>query len=357
MTRLLAVGPTAEVSGAEGVLLGLLDEARARGWEVLLACPDGDLAARRPAGVGHLALPELALPPGPRVLGAPVLLARSARAGRLLRRAARSADAVLVNGFLALPAVALGRLDAPVTWLVHDVLRRPEWFAVLKAVGPAVDRVVAVSHAAAAPLRERGLDTVVVHNGVTWPVDPAPLDHSGRVVGCVAALTPWKGHEVLLDAAALLPDDVRLELAGTGFAKDDAYVARLRARADAPDLRGRVRFLGRVDALATMRRWTVGVSASVEPEACPLVVLEGMSVGLPLVATALGGSQELLEGGVGTLVPPSSPEALAAGIMALLEDPQRRAAQAARGREAVAEHFRADVQRARQLDAVLRRTP
>ena len=78
-----------------------------------------------------------------------------------------------------------------------------------------------------------------------------------------------------------------------------------------------------------MRHWSVAVVPSVEPEAGPLVVLEAMSIGVPLVATAHGGPVEVV-GRAGLLVPPRDPQALAGAIRSLLDDPElwRRCSQA-----------------------------
>ena len=71
--------------------------------------------------------------------------------------------------------------------------------------------------------------------------------------------------------------------------------------------------------LEVMRRWQVGVSASVNPEASGLGVLEGMSLGVPQVATDHGGPREVL-GQAGLLVPPRDAAQLAHAIARLLDD-------------------------------------
>jgi glycosyltransferase involved in cell wall biosynthesis len=78
-----------------------------------------------------------------------------------------------------------------------------------------------------------------------------------------------------------------------------------------------------------MRTWTVAVSSSVAPEAAPLNVLEAMSIGLPMVASVLGGTPEVL-GDAGLLVPPDDPQAMAAALRRLLseDDLYRRCADA-----------------------------
>jgi glycosyltransferase involved in cell wall biosynthesis len=132
--------------------------------------------------------------------------------------------------------------------------------------------------------------------------------------------------------------------------KDTDHAAALRRRAEG--LGDRVAVLGHVaDPQARMRTWTVAVSASVEPEACPLNVLEAMSLGIPVVASDHGGTPEVLAGS-GRLVPPGDPAALAAAIVRLLDDPgeRRRCAEAGRHRVATAHQW--DVQVARLLDVL-----
>src|SRR5205085_10184486 len=108
--------------------------------------------------------------------------------------------------------------------------------ALLKVGAPAVDFAIAVSDAVAIPLRTAGVATTVVHNGVAWPVTPAPepIEHPEGaapppIVGCMALLTDWKGQHVLLEAVARLRRrDVIVELAGATPSGDNAYAQRLR---------------------------------------------------------------------------------------------------------------------------------
>jgi glycosyltransferase involved in cell wall biosynthesis len=347
--RLVAVSHTGLFSGAEAVLARVLEAAAAEGWPVVCLTPDGPLADRlRAGGIATRPLPELKPPAGPRLWGTAVLGLRSASAALRLRRQAREADLVLVNGILALPALRLARVRPPAAWLVHDVIHRRDWKRLLAACAGAVDGAIAVSEAAAAPVREAGIPARAVLHGVAWRVEPTPGPQEPPVVGCTALLTSWKGQDVLLEAVARLPG-VELELVGGTFPKDAAYEESLRARAEQPDLAGRVRFLGHVDdVLARVRTWRVGVSASVDPEAGPLSILEYMSVGVPTVATAHGGSLELV-GDAGLLVPPGSPGALREAIERLVADRELWRACSAAGPAAIEartltdERFRTDV--------------
>jgi glycosyltransferase involved in cell wall biosynthesis len=353
--RVLAVSATGLFSGAERVLLRALDAAKDRGWMVRCAAPDGPLvAALADAGIERIRIPELKPPPGKGARAVLALGASAIRGARPLRRASADADVILVNGLLALPALRLARPSPPVAWIVHDVISRPDWVRLLRLCRRVVTRAVAVSHAAATPLRVGGIDTVVVPNGTAWPVDPAPAPDPTRppVVGIGALITWWKGHDVLLDALALLPSDVRLEVMGGHFPADAGFVDRLRARAARPDLAGRVTFVGHVtDPLSHLRTWSVAVNASTEPEAASLAVLEALSVGVPLVATDVGGNPEEV-GDAGLLVPPGDPMRLAEAIRSILDDDEVSQRLRAAGPRRVATRFALSQQVDALLDAV-----
>lgn len=352
--RIVAVCHSGEVSGAEIALIRVLDEALKRGLEVVFCSASGPVVDALPEGVRHVVIPHLGLGSGSRVAGAAGLLARTAQAGRILRALTTSEDLVLANGLLVLPAVRAGRLDAHVSWLVHDVIVSRQWLAILSAVSGCLDTVVAVSDAAAAPLRARGLPVDVVHHGVQWPVAPRTAEPETPTIGMAALITPWKGHRDLLDAVAQMRHrNVVLELAGGFFPKDEQYRAALQDHARALGIEDRVRFLGKVNAIEQMRGWTIAVNASVEPEAGPLVALEALSVGVPMVATGHGGSVEILGRGGGILVAPHVPSALAAALDELLERPDERERLSIVGRALVAAEYRLDVQVPLMLDALL----
>ena len=338
---IVLVSYTGQVSGAEKMMLSVIDEALRDGRGVTVACPPGPLTDALPPACVHVPIPELSLGgrrgPG-RLVAAVVLLARWVSAAHTLRPLVRASGvATVVNSVFALPALRLVRPPRGVAWLVHDAMTTGVQRAVIKASRGAVRTAVACTAAAAAPVRGLGLRVDVVPYGVPWPVDDlAGSVHRPPVVGMLALLTPWKGHRVLLDALAELPD-VTLELAGGSFPGDAEYVAELQQRAGQPDVAGRVRFLGHVDPAAAMAGWDVVVSASVSPEAGPLSVLEAMSRGLPVVATDHGGPTEFLRGDVGLLVPPGDPHLLAEAIASLLVDGERRQRMSNDGRRRIAE--------------------
>lgn len=344
---LVVVNHTGLVSGAEAVMLRLVACAADHGWDTSVAVPEGPLAAKaREAGASHLRLPDLMLPAGPKPVATMRLAGRYARAARVLQHGASGASVVVANGLRVLPALRLARLGAPVVWLAQSMVDRPRWRLMLDACAGGIDSTVAVSEAVARSIGTRSFPVDVVWNGTPWPVPPAAAaPPPPPVVGCASLLTSWKGQDVLLEALARLDrHDVVVELMGGTFPKDRPFVDALHRRAAAPDLAGRVRFLGRHDdPLERMRQWSIAVLPSVEPEAAPLVLLEAMSVGLAVVATDHGGPPEVV-GDAGLLVPPRDPDALAAAITALLDDDDRRRSCAEAGRRAIEARFRLDDQ-------------
>jgi len=354
---LLAVSHTGLVAGAEHVLLRLLAAAADRGWRVAAAIPEGPLDQRlSKLGVDPVRIPHLMLPAGAPPVALARLSARTALAARELRHHALGADVIVAAGVRALPALRLARPRAPVVWLAQSVVGSARWQRVLRACEGVVTVAVAVSGAVAESLGPTRFPVELVWNGTPWPVAPARREPPDPpVIGCAAVLTPWKGQDVLLEAAARLEHrGVVVELLGEGFPKDGAYVARLHRRAARPDLDGRVRFVGRVeDCLPYMRQWSLAVVASVEPEAGPLAALEAMSVGVPVVASDHGGPAEILRG-AGLLVPPGDPDALATAIETVLDDPDARRRFGTAGRRVIAENHALDRQIARMVGVVER---
>ena len=169
------------------------------------------------------------------------------------------------------------------------------------------------------------------------PAGPPRLLVLGRLV-------TRKGVGNVIEALADLPD-AELVVAG-GPAPDvmdaDPAVERLRALADRFGVSDRVRFLGgvaRSDVPALIRDSDVVVAVPwYEPFG--IVPLEAMACGRPVVAAAVGGMLDTVVPGVtGEHVAPRDPAALAATLRALLDDPDRRAAYGAAGRDRAVELY------------------
>jgi glycosyltransferase involved in cell wall biosynthesis len=185
---------------------------------------------------------------------------------------------------------------------------------------------------------------VVIYNGVDLPQDRlaprekarAELDLPLRapVVGAVSRLDPVKGVEVLLRAIAWV-EDAHLAIVGDGPER-----ASLAALVDDLGLSDRVHWAGqRRDAPHLLSAFDLFVQPSLH-EGLPNAVLEAMAAGLPVVATAVGGTSEVVIDEVtGFLVPPRDPQALAQGMRTLLHNSALRRKMGRAGRERVERYF------------------
>jgi glycosyltransferase involved in cell wall biosynthesis len=174
-------------------------------------------------------------------------------------------------------------------------------------------------------------DRVQVAEPGVDPAGLAPGTAAGDALLCVAALTPDKGHDVLLDALATATDlSWRCACVGS-LVRDPAFADGVRRRARNSGLGDRVRFPGprtgpeldRVYAAADLL-----VLAS-HAETYGMVVTEALARGLPVLVAEVGGVTEALGHGQdgtrpGLLVPPGDPAALGAALRSWLGDAKLR---------------------------------
>jgi glycosyltransferase involved in cell wall biosynthesis len=141
-----------------------------------------------------------------------------------------------------------------------------------------------------------------------------------RIVLCAARLVADKGHMGALDALGPLlasDPDLRLAIAGGPGREGSEFEGAFRARAEAPELGGRVLLLGELsqDALAEWMNAADVFCLASRREGCPNVVLEALACGLPVVATRVGAVPELVPAEeFGTVVPPDDPVALRSAL-------------------------------------------
>jgi glycosyltransferase involved in cell wall biosynthesis len=175
--------------------------------------------------------------------------------------------------------------------------------------------------------------------------EPRPADRPFTIL-CIGTLHEVKGQQVLVEATRLLRDrgiTVRCRLIGDG--EDEA---RLRERIAAAGLDGIVTLDGRLtrdEVIAAIGAADLLVAPSVvasngKREGIPVVLMEAMSCGLPVVASRLSGIPELVEHEVeGLLVSPGDPGALADAIERLHGDPGFRARLGAAARRRIEKEF------------------
>jgi glycosyltransferase involved in cell wall biosynthesis len=232
-----------------------------------------------------------------------------------------------------------------------------------------MDRVVCVSHGQAAKVRHAGVRDdriVVIHNAVRCERFARPnTDYRNRllamfpqrpalIVGAAGRLSPEKGFDVLIDAAAEVlasPRAFRRGVERAGPAADQPSIGFilfgdgplrdfLSRRIMARGLEGRFILAGFQNPLDHYLPHLDLLVQSSHSEGLPNVVLEASAAGVPVVATAVGGTPEVIEHGVnGYLVPPGDAAALGAKVVDLLADDSLRATMGLRARETVQRGF------------------
>ena len=349
--RIEMVLPCLDVGGMEMLALAMARSLTSRGHEVGITCIERE---------GELA--DAARADGLRVSVAPALGVRTlVRAPGLASHFARLRPDVVHthNGAWEKGAGAARAAGVPVVGnTFHGINGGEPWYfpRLLNLGARRSDWVVPVSEHLRTFLHERARVPLaklhVLINGVdTERFQPSAerrtlrarmgLDERHLVVAIVARLVPLKSHALLLDAFARVQHDVpnaRLAIVGDGELRAD-----LNARIDALGLRDRVQMLGSLRDLDTVYR---DIDVFVLPstmEGTSMSVLEAMASGACVVASAVGGTPNLLaDGACGVLFPSGDVAALADGLRAVLRDRARREALAAAARARVVEHFSLD---------------
>jgi glycosyltransferase involved in cell wall biosynthesis len=193
----------------------------------------------------------------------------------------------------------------------------------------------------------------VVHCGVepaAYPYRPRD-DASGRDPRalCVASLQEYKGHRVLFQALADAGDQLgrlHFDLVGGGSGR-----AELEQLAQELGVASRVRFHGSLPEPAVGELLEAAdlfvlpsiVARNGQQEGLPVVLMEALAAGVPVVATRLSGVPELIrDGETGLLAEPADPGSLARSIEAVLADPSAARARAEAGRHLVEREFDVD---------------
>ncbi len=167
----------------------------------------------------------------------------------------------------------------------------------------------------------------------------AELGLTPPVIGSVAMFRGSKGHQYLLEAFEIVLREfptARLLLVGDGVRRQ--WIERL---AGERGLSGVVCFTGfRRDVPDLLRALDCFALASVRTEGVPQSLLQALATELPVVASVVGGMPEVVEHGLtGLLVTPGDPQALAAGLLATLREPELARRRAKAGRQLVETRF------------------
>jgi glycosyltransferase involved in cell wall biosynthesis len=275
------------------------------------------------------------------------------------RLRALRAGIVCCHGYKAdlVGLLAARRVGVPVISVSHGWTAENLKIQLYEAMGRAclrrMDRVVCVSEGQAIKIRRTGVRperVVVIHDAVQAgrfdhpdPADRGRLaamlpDPPELIVGSAGRLSPEKGFGVLVEAAAI----VTRSNPSVGFVHfgDGPLRDVLATRIAALGLENRFILAGfREDLDRFMPHWDLAVLPSFT-EGLPNVVLEAYAAGVPVVATAVGGTPEAVADRIdGFLVPPGDPAALAERIHAVLTMGPARQQMGHRGRERIRSEF------------------
>jgi glycosyltransferase involved in cell wall biosynthesis len=340
--RLLLAVDSLEVGGAERHVVDLALALRRKGHEVEVTCSvSGELC--EPLETARVPVWPLTR----RLVKRRASLSYARGIRKLLGE--RTFDLVHAHIFASAVAAAIATLGKSVPLVIteHTEASWQTWLTrpVSRWAHRRAKRVIAVS----TPIERRLIEhygvpshlVTLIPNAVTPASDEPPdppvalrgvwLEHP--LIGVVARLQPEKGVANFLKAAvrvAEVSSQARFLVVGDGPLRGE-----LLDLAEHLGLSERVRFLGyRSDSRALMELMDVLVVPSLT-EGSPLIVLEAMAAGVPLVASAVGGiPDQVRHGREGILVPPDDPDALGEALGVLLRDPAyaRRLGEAGRRR-------------------------
>ena len=352
MIRVLNIISDTNIGGAGRVVLNYLKFADRGRFEPLVALPQGSLLKPlvEKAGVRALEIDGIA----DRSYHKQDVVALK----RMLRQI--KPDIVHTHGCMS-GRIAARQCRIPVVYSRHSAfpvpskLKYPPGRWVNKLVNEHyADRIIAVSPATRDNLTQGGISPkkiTVVLNGVapvarTTPQVQAALKHElgipeGEVVfGILARLEDYKGHLYLVEAARQLKEKGRTGFtvlaAGTG-----PFEQQLVQGVNEAGVKDVVRLLGfRSDVAQLLNILDVQLNASYGTEATSMALLEGMSLGLPTIASDYGGNPWVVEdGNNGLLFPSQNANALAEAMERLLDHPEERRAMGERAREIYEQRF------------------
>lgn len=342
-------GPS--LGGAEVQLLALVRDLPARGIDPIVVCEEGSALAREAAGIGGVRVLTADFRPASlvatawalrrRLAGVRIVQGTGFLTNILARVVGRSVRAAVVNTVQVVPGAA--RLDGE-SWpmgLVRAGLDR--------STRTRVGRYIAVSAAVADGLvaddvaQQRitivpnGVDIAALRSSASLPL-AAPLRGGRPRIGYVGRLERVKGVEYFIRAAAGILErfpDARFVVAGSGALGDE-----MKALSVHVGVADRFDFLGYVGAIAPLYAALDVVVIPSLSEASGLTAIESLALGVPVVATRVGGLPEVvIDGETGLLVPPGDAEAIGRAVELLLRDPARATEMAAAGGRRVEASF------------------
>ncbi len=360
--KVVYVDHVAQLSGGEIALLRLLPHLKAINAHVILG-EDGALADRLAwagiscevmplhSSVGSLRKQDVA-PRRVPLASVAYTISYTLRLGRYLRRI--SPDLVHTNSLKAgVYGCAAARIaGVPAIWHLRDrisadYLPAPAVMLIRRLIRRLPSAVIANSASTASTIA-RSSDTYIISSviydvpsdigGSSPSASPATSGYSVFTVGIIGRVAPWKGQDIFLRAfAEAFPvGPERAVIIGSPMfgASESEFAESLHQLARELGIQERTEFRGfQEDVAAEMANLDVVVHASITPEPFGQVIIEAMSIGVPVVATSAGGPAEIIgDHESGLLYPPGDDQELARLMLRLRDEPNLRANLAHGGR-------------------------
>jgi glycosyltransferase involved in cell wall biosynthesis len=361
-SKLLYLHGVGEIGGAERALLAVLDKLDRDRWAPVVACPAEGLLLKEVKDRGISVYPML-FPAWRKLNHLWKRLPASWKLSNLLHDVQPAF--VHVNDMYWVPQAvrAAERAKVPVVTTIRQNIRpgRVRQYELHRAV-----RLIVLSRSAYNVLVREGLTPErirIIPSGVDvdWLTeDSCSTGMRGRlgipgeapVIGCLANVLEIKGQDILLhafaDVAKSYPN-AHLLLVGRDTSP---FGAQMRALADRLGIGPRTHFAGfQADVRPYLSTMTLMVLPS-RSEGLPVALLEAMAMGIPVIASAVGGVPEVVaHGETGRLVEPENPFALGDAIREYLAHPDRLTEEGNRSKELVRRNYsiRAEVRALEEL--------
>lgn len=366
--RILFVNHTGALAGAERSLLDLLDGSGAT-IDAVAACPRGELFDRlEERGIDAREIPETTLSFRPHPVHTTRGLTQLLRVGIRIRALFHDlqASAIHANTERAGLAIALTRSRRHAPTVVHARAPFPEnplGALTARVLANRAEAIIANSAYTAEQFSRGKRERVsVVHNPIDClRFDPGVVDRSAArrslgirddrpLLAVIGYLAPIKRQDDAIRTLALVRDhhpEAQLLVVGatkftTSAARHDntGYAAELRRLVAGLGLEDAVHFAGECEDVRGALAATDLLLVPSQREGFGRVALEGMAMATPLIATAVGGTAEVVRDGVdGRLLEPEDPRAWADAAVRLLSNPERRRRMGLNGRERAIRDF------------------
>ena len=338
------------VNGGENSILAMLQQLP--NWEFSVLAPSAGRLKERLLGLGirHIEFSRT---------GPDVAEERSVVLDRLSAIITEVSPDLLHGNSLAmgrLTGMLAGKLAMPTSAHLRDILRlsrtaitelnrNDRLFAVSQAtqdfhVGQGLD-------AARVQVQYNGIDTSVFHprQRTGWLHDELGIPTTSPLVVTIGQISLRKGQDVLIESAVLtaaeLPDVHWLIIGERYSEKQESRTleAEMHQRVTAAGLEGRVQWLGYREDIPALLPEVDLLVHSARQEPLGRVLLEAAACGVPIIATAVGGTTEILDEESAVLVEPDDPGALSAAMQRLLGNRQRRSEISAAAQRVVRDRF------------------